>query len=219
MSVHSARRYDRLTHRSPDRPLSVREAQKAETRGRVVESARALFATRGYAEATIRDIARHAGVAPGSVFTTFASKAELLQEIVFSRYAELFSQIGAAVDVEATTIERLAALARAAYRNEMQELRLLSENIGASWTWSQEADMANRERLKPFFETIMRVLKEGVAKGELAADTSIETVTDMVFSCYLRNFRRALFDGWSADQCADFLSEQMRVIIDGCRPR
>lgn len=219
MSVHSARRYDRPNHRSPDRPLSVREAQKAETRGRVVESARALFASRGYAEATIRDIARHAGVAPGSVFTTFASKAELLQEIVFSRYAELFSQIGAAVDVEATTIERLAALARAAYRNEMQELRLLSENIGASWTWSQEADMANRERLRPFFETIMRVLKEGVAKRELAADTSIETVTDMVFSCYLRNFRRALFDGWTADQCADFLSEQMRIILDGCRPR
>ena len=218
-----ARRFDRPSDHSRDeareRPTSVREAQKAETRGRVVEAARTLFATRGYAEATIRDIARLAGVAPGSVFTTFASKAELLQEIVFSRYAELFSQIGRAIEIEASTVDRLAAFSTAAYRNEFQELRLLSENIGASWTWSIEADLANRERLTPFFAAIARVLKEGAARGELAAETPIETVADMIFSCYLRNFRRALFDGWTADQCGAYLAEQMRIILDGCRPR
>jgi AcrR family transcriptional regulator len=214
----SARRFHAPAH-APHRPPSIRETQKAETRARVVEAARTLFASRGYAEATIRDIARQAGVAPGSVFTTFASKAELLQEIVFSRYAELFAQIGQAVDIKAPTIERLAAFSRAAYRNEMEELRLLSENIGASWTWSVEADRANRERLRPFFSTIARVLEEGVKAGELSADTPIETIADMMFSCYLRNFRRALFDGWTADQCGDYLGEQMRIILEGCRKR
>jgi len=199
--------------------MSVREAQKAETRARVVEAARSLFATRGYAEATIRDIARLAGVAPGSVFTTFASKAELLQEIVFSRYAELFAQIGQAVEFDGPTGDRLGALARAAYRNEMQELRLLAENIGASWTWPLEADLANRDRLGPFFAALARVLREGVASGELAADTPVETIADVIFSCYLRNFRRALFDGWDADACGDYLAEQTRIILDGCRPR
>ena len=202
-----------------DRHISIREAQKAETRARVVEAARALFASRGYAEATIRDIARQAGVAPGSVFTTFASKAELLQEIVFARYAELFATIGKAVDFDGPTLQRLEAFARAAYAQELQELRLLSENIGASWTWTQDADLANRERLAPFFQTIARVVQEGIAKGELAADTDVALVADTVFSCYLRNFRRALFDGWDAAQCGDYLGRQIRLTLDGCRAK
>jgi AcrR family transcriptional regulator len=54
------------------------EAEKAATRTRVVEAARALFVERGYRATTITDIARAAGVAVQSVYNVAASKSELL---------------------------------------------------------------------------------------------------------------------------------------------
>jgi AcrR family transcriptional regulator len=53
--------------------LMTRDEQKQRTRLKVIAAARALFADPGYDKTTIRMIAEHAGVATGSVFTTFAS--------------------------------------------------------------------------------------------------------------------------------------------------
>src|SRR4051812_27377475 len=69
----------------PPGPIPPRQSQKEATRQRVVASAHELFDTHGYQGTTIREIARHAGVSVGSVFTTFASKGEILSEVMLSR--------------------------------------------------------------------------------------------------------------------------------------
>ena len=56
--------------------MGVRNEQKAATREKVLDAARDLFNEIGYDETTIRAIAERARVSVGSVFTTFASKAE-----------------------------------------------------------------------------------------------------------------------------------------------
>lgn len=194
---------------------NLRERQKLETRAKVVGAARALFEEKGYEQATIRDIARRAQVAPGSVFTTFESKAELLQAIIFTRYDELFAITREAVALPGAASERLHAFAKAAYAGEMREVRLLAENIGASWTWTPEADAENRVRLAPLFQIIITVLKEAAMAGEIAKTAPFELIADTIFSCYIRNFRKALYDNWSADQCADYLGRQIRMILSG----
>jgi AcrR family transcriptional regulator len=55
--------------------LSVRKSQKEATRQRVLDAARDLFETQGYEETTVREIARRAEVAVGSVFTTSPPRA------------------------------------------------------------------------------------------------------------------------------------------------
>jgi AcrR family transcriptional regulator len=200
------------------RTPTLRDRQKAETRARVIEAARALFDERGFAEATIRDIAARAEVAPGSVFTTFASKAELLQEIIFNRYEELFATISDAVSRPGDVAARLGALGHAAYEMELKELRLLAENIGASWTWTPEADAENRRRLRPFLNIIIAVLKDGQIEGAIAPRADLTLIADTMFCCYLRDFRRAIYDGWTAAQCGDYFASQVRLILGGCRP-
>lgn len=54
------------------------EQEREATRRRVVEAARRLFLERGYAATTMADIARTAGVALQSVYSSADSKAELL---------------------------------------------------------------------------------------------------------------------------------------------
>ena len=51
--------------------LNRRQAAKVRTRQKVLDAARSLFAERGYEPATIRDIAKGAGMSTGSVNANF----------------------------------------------------------------------------------------------------------------------------------------------------
>ena len=55
--------------------VNRRQVAKARTRVKVLEAARTLFAERGYDAATIRDIAKGAGMSTGAVFANFQDKA------------------------------------------------------------------------------------------------------------------------------------------------
>lgn len=57
--------------------LNRRQAAKQATRARVLAAAEALFKAGGYADATIRSIARTMGMSTGAVFANFGSKAEV----------------------------------------------------------------------------------------------------------------------------------------------
>lgn len=201
-----------------ERNITLRDLQKAETRSRVVDAARALFSEKGYEAATIREIARRAGVAPGSVFTTFTSKTELLQEIIFSRYQEMVADVIEAAQVGGSARERLKAGARKAYEIEFKELRLLGETIAASYRWTEAEEQENRRRLAPLFSVLINAFSWAKERGEIRKDIDPLFLADIIFSCYLRNFRHAMFDGWSADRIADQLSAQIDLIFRGAQP-
>jgi AcrR family transcriptional regulator len=61
-----------------DGPLSMREQQRAFTRRRLMEVAQQLFASQGYPETTVDDIARTAGASRATFYLHFKSKAELM---------------------------------------------------------------------------------------------------------------------------------------------
>jgi AcrR family transcriptional regulator len=60
----------------------LREAKKRRTRSDILAAAQGLFTERGYAGTTTAEIARRAGIAEGTVFNYFTSKAEILVELV-----------------------------------------------------------------------------------------------------------------------------------------
>ena len=61
---------------------SGRRPGSPDTRGAILDAARALFAERGYERTTIRSVARRAGVDPALVHHYFGTKADLLAEAV-----------------------------------------------------------------------------------------------------------------------------------------
>lgn len=84
--------------------------QESVPRDSILGEAARLFHERGYQGTTVRDIAAAVGIQPGSLFHHFASKEQLLVEML--REASLSLCIGAeaAVELEGTLPERLEAL-------------------------------------------------------------------------------------------------------------
>ncbi|WP_239451952.1 TetR/AcrR family transcriptional regulator [Frondihabitans sp. PAMC 28766] len=79
-------------------PSGRRERKKAETRGRIADSARRLFLEQGYDAVGIRDIAEDADVAVTTLFSHFPSKEALVFELdgVFEqRFVEAVTERGA----------------------------------------------------------------------------------------------------------------------------
>lgn len=60
-----------------------REQQKENTKNRILDTARSVFENSGYEKATIRQIAKKAGVSPGSIIHHFTDKTELLYEVLY----------------------------------------------------------------------------------------------------------------------------------------
>lgn len=66
---------------------TVRDAQAAATRARIVDAATRLFLEDGYARTTVKAIAGAAEVAPDTVYATFGSKVRVLTAVIDARLA------------------------------------------------------------------------------------------------------------------------------------
>jgi len=86
----------------PESPLNLRERRAQLTRDAVLGAARQLFAERGYARTSVRDIARAAGVSAQTVYDSVGSKQALV------------ARLNDLIDNEAG----IAAIARAAAETE-----------------------------------------------------------------------------------------------------
>jgi AcrR family transcriptional regulator len=71
MNIHSVLTMPRLT-------VHARRALFQERRAQILQAAAAVFAEKGFDAATIRDVARAAGVAEGSIYLYFKNKQDLL---------------------------------------------------------------------------------------------------------------------------------------------
>jgi len=88
-----------------------RERQKAERERRILRAAEQLFGRRGYAETTMDEIARRAGLAVGTIYNYFSSKPEIVLALL-RREASLTLADGEAVlkHPPADPVEAVAAL-------------------------------------------------------------------------------------------------------------
>jgi AcrR family transcriptional regulator len=99
----STRRVERARERKglhvvSDVPSEARPAAEIGTRLRVLQAAARLFRTRGYAATSLRDIASAAGLKAGSLYNHFASKEEIVTEILNIGVQTAFDRVKAAVE-------------------------------------------------------------------------------------------------------------------------
>ena len=73
--------------------MARRTEQKEQTRQRILASARVVFEAQGFEAASLREIARQAGVAIGTIFVHFHDKLDLLHAAFFEDLAEALSVI------------------------------------------------------------------------------------------------------------------------------
>jgi AcrR family transcriptional regulator len=150
----------------PYRPTARTEARRAEVRERIVRAARDLIAHGGYAEARVAAVAERAGVATGTVYRHFPSKAELFAE-VFRRA----SQREVDAMAEATRADGRPAAERAASAAEIWARRAIRGRRLAYALLAEPVDpLVEAERLafrRAYRDVLAAVIADGVAAGEL----------------------------------------------------
>jgi AcrR family transcriptional regulator len=150
----------------PYRPTERTETRKAETRERIVAAALAQLAAGGYASAGVQAIAARAGIATGSVYRHFASKADLAAEM-FRRAAapELAAVADATADDGRPARERVAAaaetFARRALAGPTQAYALLAEPVDPA------VEAERLEFRRGYRDLFVRTIEQGIERGEL----------------------------------------------------
>lgn len=96
-----------------------------ETRSRILEAALSVFQERGFAQATMREIATEAGVAVGAAYYYFDSKDALVMAFYERAQEEMHRETVAALDKAKTLETRLRAIISAKFRYFAPNRRLL----------------------------------------------------------------------------------------------
>ncbi|NHZ82486.1 TetR family transcriptional regulator [Massilia sp. CCM 8695] len=95
-----------MSQTTPRKRLS-REESQAQTRARLIDTAQQLFVTNGYGGTSIRDIADWAGYSQGAFYSNFASKEEVLLELLRGHMEAEAAQLSNAVDSGGRTPEQI----------------------------------------------------------------------------------------------------------------
>jgi TetR/AcrR family transcriptional regulator, cholesterol catabolism regulator len=136
-----------------------------------------LFAERGYGATTVRDIADEAGILSGSLYHHFASKEEIVDEILSTFLDELFTgyrrimaqDLGARQKLEAVVVESFASI------DKHHAAVAIFQNEAAKLAQSPRFSYLN-DRGREFRELWHRILAEGVRTGAFRAGLDIDLV-------------------------------------------
>ncbi|MFI0445650.1 TetR/AcrR family transcriptional regulator [Actinomadura sp. 6N118] len=155
---------------APDRKQPARKPPAAVTRGNglaaIMGSAREIFAERGYHGASIRDIAKRAGLSLSALYYYYDGKQELLHALLEDALADVFQSCQTALSAAGDDpAARLGAFVRALveYRVRRQVDSLLA---------LREIRNLEPERLERFVERrdelprlLREIIEDGVARG------------------------------------------------------
>ncbi len=197
--------------------LNRRQEAKQRTRAKVMQAARELFGELGYDGATIRDIARRAGMSTGAVFANFTDKTDLFEAIYVEDAENLLEVMrdAAATAQSGNVAQRLSALFGAGYRRSFDNLPMVRAVVVRSWLQGDDAEGRMRTQDRGMANLIAEVLREGVKAGEMKADADVKLAAEMLQSAYTRNYRVALFDKGSLDQLQARIDAQVAMLLNG----
>jgi AcrR family transcriptional regulator len=203
-----------------DCPAGSRQTQKEATRNRVIAAARELFDTQGYQGTTIREIASHARVSVGSVFTTFASKGEILSQVMQDRLDGLYAELDRVMPhLRGDTLERLRTMFAIHFAFEVRHTRLFLAHIAAAYDWTLPPTARPMGKNTRLIGIMCDVLAKGVAEGEIDPAIDRQEICNLLMAAYTWVYRLAAWDDADAPAMTAVMDRQLALIVSGLRPR
>ncbi|GEM_PF-3576955 len=133
---------------SEGRPRA-RAARKDATRRKLLDAAQRLFTEKGFFETRAGDIAKEAGVAHGTMFAHFGSKAGLLLRLLENFTNERIEALDRFSDEArakgATPEEEFWSTLREIWRSDLENLGLIRAYASYSWLWDNDLEAAHKQ--------------------------------------------------------------------------
>ncbi|MDF9408994.1 MAG: Fatty acid metabolism regulator protein [Pelotomaculum sp. PtaB.Bin013] len=147
----------------------------------IFDAAVKVFAEKGFARATVEEIAKQAGIAKGTIYYNYKGKKELFLSLLEEGIERLEAAVSREVARKDTVLAKLEALV-SAQLSFFEEYRdyckiLLSEVWGLGHRWEEQV-----QRLRSgYFKTIQELLEKGQAEGVIRDDLETETTAAAIF--------------------------------------
>ncbi|GAA1817752.1 TetR/AcrR family transcriptional regulator [Planosporangium flavigriseum] len=163
-----------MAYRSTDRV----KARLSASRQRIITAALEIMAQHGYAGCSVAAVAERAGMATGSVYSHFPTKADLFAEVFRIASQREVDAVTRAAALETTMADRITAVietfAGRAWKSPRLAYALLAEPVDPA---------VDAERLvfrRAYAHAIAGYVAEGVASGELPCQDPDLTATALV---------------------------------------
>lgn len=163
-----------------------RERKKRETRERILQVARSQFTRLGYDAVTVEALAEAADISKPTLFNYFPSKMAILQALVpgvderFAAAIERFRGEGGTVEEQ---LARFFAYGAEMTRKTPMLTRALL--ILALRAYDDPLYSADRHRWPSLHDSFCGMLRDGVARGEVRTDISVERMTHYITGIYV----------------------------------
>lgn len=184
------------------RPATVREENVARTKQSILTAAQNLFATRGFSEAGVRDIAMQARVNPALIARYYGSKLELFEAALeLSLDVSMFTQVDRKLFGE-----HVAAAFCTSKPEEASVIPMLVFSAGDSQARSKALNLLQRRVIEPL---------EQWFGGDDAADRSAQLMAVITgFYTYRLMLPLEPLQGQTTAQMQEWLARTLQDIID-----
>jgi len=155
---------------APQAPSRLTRVQsKANTRERLLDAARVVFAASGYHGASVEEIASRAGFSTGALYSNFDGKEDLFLALMEREVDEHAQEISAAVRARASIAERATGGARRwmTMIEREPELLLLFMEFWAYGVRDPDVRPKVAERFAHVRELLTRLIADGVREFDL----------------------------------------------------
>ncbi|MDH6628639.1 AcrR family transcriptional regulator [Streptomyces sp. LBL] len=191
-------------------PRLRRDAER--NRQRLLDAGRELFAARGI-DATLNDVARHAGVGVGTAYRRFANKEELIDAIYEQQVTEIEEILRDAL-IEPDAWRGLVAYLECALKLQAGD-RAMAQILSGRRVASEQYDWS-RDRLAPLVNALVeRAREQGVVRPDL-------TGTDLILvEIGLTAIATFVCDGAGSidrDDIGELYRRYLGIFLDGLRP-
>lgn len=196
-----------------DKQDSVRARKTRETRQSLCRHANAVFAEKGYSEASIDEIVQRAGVTKGALYHHFPDKLQLYRAVVQDMAQGLVSTIEAAADSQPDPWHRLEAMCNA-YLDACQSSdvqRVLVVDAPAVLGWKTWCDI-NKETS---IGALASCLHDAMAAGQIDEQSS-ENLAQLIGGA-LNVAARVIVEATNLSEARTTVGHSMERLLGGLR--
>ena len=207
-----------------DKPVPAGNRAKSKERNRlkILESAATLFRERGFEAATLRDIARAAGLSTGALFANFADKNEIFLTVLESENNRVIRAMRDAHDEKLDLVVRLHTQLMRAYEASQHNARIVLSAFVMKWSQGQSPvnEVGQMSDLIRF--ALLDTLKSAQTRKEVPQGVDIEVATEVLEDLCLANLRRAYQTSddngaFDMDKLAKSLTAQIALVVAGLK--
>lgn len=159
------------------------DSKSARTRLRILDAAAEVLSARGYAGMRLSDVAEKADVQAPAIYYYFASREDLIEEVMYSGIAQMREHLVTALDAlpdGTSPLERLAVAVEEHLRHELELSNYATAAIRNAGQVPEAIRHRNTEEQRAYGEIWAHLLKSAQEAGELREGTDLHMAQMLV---------------------------------------